>query len=275
MSIIKLFYVSLLLIGVSDCIGTNPDEGEIDPHDAAPTQNDAGSGHDVSSDSDSPFALEYGTYDGTLTTEDTIDVLGFSWKPGDHILVKVTPESNLDVSLFVGAVNNGGMGEPEIYQATSDSKSDIKKLVVPISQVLGSGNYVLEISAQPQDDAGQGTDAPYDDDQPLPIIPGTYKGFVGSDDEFDDYAVQLKANQTVTVVAEPDSTLDIAISKGIYDYSANTTYLVEGQELENNGFVGQKETISQTIGIDPAIYKFSINKVGKTSGTYKLTVTIN
>ena len=242
------------------------------------TQDDAGTGRDVTDDLQSPQLLRVGEYKGTLFPGPDkfglggdIDAYGIKWSPGETLKITVTPNKDLDIA-FKGITNghpseislhnNGLMGETEAISMTSDATSDITLAMIQVMSIKGEGDYTLKIEKISQNDGNQNQDAPEDWEQPLSISFGNYSNcFLGSKDEFDDYAIKLTSGQKILVQVEPSETLDVSLGRDEFHLTNQT----------NKGLKGEKEEISITAKED-GIYKFSVGKIGKTEGYYTLRV---
>jgi len=258
--------------------GGGLDESSGGEEQLTENQNDANSGGDISEDLESPYVIEYGEYQGTLTEDDGGDAYGLRWNPGDTVNILITPDNGLDIGFYgfagtkeISLRNNGLKGEPESIEMTSDfTDTDTKRFGIMIFAISGTGSYILKVTKTPQDDGEKGQDAPEDWDQPLPVSAGKYENcYLGSHDEFDDYAIKLQAGEKATIEVIPSKTLDIAIGTGKYA----SLHFVDPLGFVNDGFKGEPEKI--IINADDAgIYKFSIAKIGTTKGTYTLNVLV-
>jgi len=285
-----LALLAVLVIGIvfiSGCVNEGPSEssGGEGPSESSGgeeqltgNQNDANSGGDISEDLESPYAIEYGEYQGTLTEDDGGDAYGVRWNPGDTVDILITPDNGLDIGFYgsagtkeISPRNDGLKGEPESIEMTDDfTDTDTKRFGIVIFAISGTGNYILKVTKTPQNDGGKGQDAPEDWDQPLPVSAGKYENcYLGSHDEFDDYAIKLQAGEKATIEVTPSEALDVAIGTGEYA----SLHFVDPSGFVNDGFKGEPEEI--IINADDAgIYKFSIAKIGITKGTYTLDVLV-
>jgi hypothetical protein len=250
------------------------------------TQNDANSGGDVSDDIDSPYGIAYGEWQGTLLEDDDGDAYGVRWNPGDTIDIVITPDQGLDVAFYYlntyglrKDVNKGIKGTPESIQMTYDITKDIRRFDILISTASGSGDYKLNVVKTPQNDGGKGQDAPGDKEQSIQVSAGSYEGcYLGSNDEFDYYAIKLEAGQIKHITITPSSGLDAAIDlQGYGHLFAPNKNPLEGfirggaTGFVNNNFQGELEETDVEVEIG-GVYMFGVVMMGETKGNYTLTI---
>lgn len=277
----KLFGVFFLLFsacGLGDA--STSSEGETQRI----VQDDAGTGTDLSADLQSPFEIGYGEVNGIITSDDDGDAYGFKFVPGDHIMIKVVPTKELDTDIFVALysdyysdfnINEALRGAPEAVTFAIDSYSSGKKIGVLVTGT-GDGAYTLFISKKNQNDGNSGLDAPANSTDPLLIQTGFFEtNFVGGGDDLDFFSVGIPVGKTISVTISPEEELDVAFTKYLCTYTDDQCIL--GADIKiNDSFKGGDESLSflNDFGVELQ-FKFGVSIVGDTSGTYKLTVTIN
>ncbi|WP_461864133.1 hypothetical protein [Thermococcus sp.] len=206
----------------------------------AKTQNDAESGEDVPGNTENAYLLTAGTYKGTLEEGDDADVYVVKLGPNDVLRITLIPSAGLDVGLghcasgetvdvLSSYVENRGMkGEKEIYLRIPNRKLNYYIAAIRES---GSGTYELKLEVLKQNDADSGADAPGDTDDAVQLTPGTYKGFLGQDDNADSYFLKIGPADIVAINVTPSSEFDVVLWTGVDDLWAH-----------DNGLKGEPET---------------------------------
>ncbi|NIA10631.1 MAG: hypothetical protein GWP10_13115 [Nitrospiraceae bacterium] len=153
----------------------------------------------------------------------------FSVCEGQKISIKITPESNFDVELVnseattVASSANSGT-TPETIDYTADLTGKYF-LHVYTGDGATAGNYTMDISLVGQNDAGSGSDAGNSIDSAMAISPGTYDGYLDSNDWEDWYSFTANSGQGIKVTLKcPDkSDFDIHLynPSGKWVYSEN------------------------------------------------------
>ena len=87
------------------------------------------------------------------------------------------------------------------------------RFVIDLRDGLVDADYTFSYDEAKQDDAGSGTDAPELFDKALPLMNGTYKGFLGGSDSVDLYELHVMGEETITFTlkAEQKGSLGIAL----------------------------------------------------------------
>jgi hypothetical protein len=279
----------LLAFGISSCgfggSETN-DDSTADPfaelEKAKP--NDAGTNTDVSENFSNALEIEHGETTGNITSGDPGDAYILKNIKGDGVLISVTPDKHLDVSLTIDFLDgvtkvlradDGLKGYAEHISFTTDANSDRNKFGILVSHVNGLGNYTINVISKSQNDGNSGGDAPQDINNPLLLPPGTYTdNYLCGGDRWDDYAFYLATGQTLVLTVEPEPSLDIVLDfpKCFSSDPTNCVY-ASHTEWQNNGGKGQLEAVTFTAKFT-AEFAFHIGKMGTTCGKYKMTATV-
>lgn len=170
-------------------------------------QDDAGQGRDAPRERDQALAIEPGVTEGLLGDDDEFDTCSFAVHGGDIVRVGIADiVGGADVELHLLNQEGGGLGtvrpegESEITWLTPAEPGEQTWYL----SAYGEGPYRFTLQVVPQDDAGQGTDAPEPRHRALQVRPGEIRGSVGDDDEWDCYAFGVKPGQTVEVTLTAD-----------------------------------------------------------------------
>ncbi len=252
---------------------------------------DATAGEDVEADIANPFLLSFGEYQAVLTLDDTGDAFGFETTPGQRIDVQLIPDGSLDIGLRLThysddfedvELDDGVHGGNEEYSFSFDAshaQSGARFGFLAYAK-SGAGAYRMAVMATPQNDGGAGKDAPvgkaayyYDQLPPIELEPGVYEGnYLGGYDLRDTFSITLFDGQTLTVSIIPDAELDVAYIPGTY-CDENGCNLSPGDAV-NTAFKGKPESFTYTAnGLDA--FRFVVMKVGNSSGSYRLSLTVD
>lgn len=144
-----------------------------------------------------------GTHVGELPGDDEADYYAFTVHGGNVVTVEAV-EAEADPDLQIGLQSGDGAG---LASLTAEGEPRVV-VVTPVElgertwhlEVTGEGAYRFALDLMPQDDAGQGQDAPADRDNALTIAPGEVEGLLGDDDEYDAYAFPVQGGDIIHVV---------------------------------------------------------------------------
>jgi len=200
-----------------------------------------------------------GTYTGNVSDEDEKDVYAFTVRGGDviHItLERVAGGDHVDLCLL----DHEAAG---LDYLRLDSQTELVYLTPAelgewlwFLEVSGEGPYQFTLDVTPQNDGGQGVDAPEDEEDGLPVQPGEIRGMLGNDDEADVYRFPVAEGQTINVEFQAD------FSRFEEDMSPLELALLDYEEalIENTRSAGQ-------------VAQFSVGPIEEgEGGEYKLLV---
>ncbi|HHH77789.1 MAG TPA: hypothetical protein ENL18_01065, partial [Thermoplasmatales archaeon] len=162
-------------------------------------------------------------------SSDKHDWYYFSVCDGQKISIKMTPDSNFDMELVdsqattvATSENTGNTAETIDYTADTTGKYFLD---IYTGDGAAAGEYTISVSLVGQNDAGSGNDAGNTIDSAMSITPGSYDGYLDSNDWEDWYSFTASAGQGIKVTLEcPDKTdfdMHLYNPSGEWVYSAN------------------------------------------------------
>ncbi|MEA3400753.1 MAG: hypothetical protein U9R79_05840 [Armatimonadota bacterium] len=170
-------------------------------------QDDAGQGRDAPGERDQALAIQPGVTKGLLGDDDEFDSYSFAVHGGDIVRVTIADVvGGADVELHLLNQEGGGLATvrpEEESEVTWLTPTELGEQTWYLS-AYGEGPYRFTLQVVPQDDAGQGTDAPEARHRALQVQPGEIRGSVGDDDEWDCYGFEVAPGQTVEVTLTAD-----------------------------------------------------------------------
>jgi hypothetical protein len=247
---------------------------------------DGGSGADSSCEK--PVFVEYGEVQGSLPKYDSEDCyivyllpaamgdfVEITLSPGDDLVVNMEIQSSFGAGGFYAAKKINESDYSIKYTGDrADNKNADQRIIIKISKISGEGDYTVNISASPQNDAGSGRDASASGYDPITLKPGTYTGFVGYDDECDEYFHDpLEAGSTLVVNAIPDPGLDVTLRWYTSEGGDSVVQMLSMDGMEDKQGQGGTETISLSNG-NAAGERFMVCRKKGTVGEYMLNISL-
>lgn len=241
-------------------------------------QNDAHSGSDAGCDVNDPLFVHYQEFTGQLAAGDELDCYAINYQSGLIVDIRVTANSpvlniqldrNTDFDIFQKISDT----EYQIRYAVGRSKNVDESVRIIIKSIFPA-LYTVNVNYTPQNDAGSGTDAGFGLDA-LYIQPGTYTGFIGYEDDCDEYSYYpLKEGESLTVTVTPTAGLDANLFYWQTQGKGVGYVMVEWRVAAMEQGVGGIETHTF---IPSSLEKltFGICSSVNTAGDYSFTVTKN
>ncbi len=239
-------------------------------------QNDAHLGGDAGCDVNDPLFVYYQEFTGQLAAGDELDCYAINYQSGLIVDIRVTANSpvldiHLDRNTDFDTFQKTGDTEYQIRYSVGRSKN-VDESIRIIIKSLFPAQYTVNINYTPQNDAGSGTDVSFRLD-PLMIQPGTYTGFIGYEDDCDEYFYDpLKEGESLTVTVTPAEDLDANLLYWQTQGKGVGYVMVEWRVASMEQGVGGVETYTF---LPSSLEKpsFGICSAPNTAGDYSLTVT--
>jgi len=178
---------------------------------------------------------------GALSSTDLNDWFFFSVCQGQEIHITVTPPVGFDIRLslwtttqIMVAFSNASGSTPEtiIYNA---SYSGFWFMQVTYISGDGTGQYIIDLYLQGQNDGDSGTDAPNNYNDALLITPGTYFGYLDMNDPYDWYTFQVATGEWIHPLLKMKSYAYLT-DFDLQLYDPNGTLVYEGNKYYDDNF---------------------------------------
>lgn len=241
-------------------------------------QSDAHSGSDAGCDVNAPLLVYYQEFTGQLAAGDELDCYAINYQSGLIVDIRVTANSpalniQLDRNTDFDTFQKTSDTEYQIRYSVGRSKN-VDESIRIIIKSLFPAQYTVNINYTPQNDAGSGMDASFRLD-PLMIQPGTYTGFIGYEDDCDEYLYYpFKEGESLSVTVTPTSGLDANLFYWQTHGKGVGYVMVEWRVAAMENGVGGIETYT----FKPSSLEsltFGICSANNTAGEYSFTVTKN
>ncbi|NLT72653.1 MAG: hypothetical protein GXX94_00455 [Chloroflexi bacterium] len=188
-------------------------EGETDL--VGTDQDDAGSGGDAGAFREDALPIDLAeVYEGLLDGDDTADWYSLTVPASSVVRVTLSAgreSDGLEFSLRNADLETLGYspyvapGTEEDFSSVLSAESDEQLYL----EVLGSGPYTLEASAEAQDDAGSGADAGGDSDEAVALgMEESFRGALGGEDVADWYVLDVPDGSAISLSFTPDADAD-------------------------------------------------------------------
>ncbi|MBS3817576.1 MAG: hypothetical protein KGY76_08455 [Candidatus Thermoplasmatota archaeon] len=215
------------------------------------SQDDAGSGVDVSGSWDDAYEIVEGEHVGQIRDLDDKDMYKMEVEPSQIIEIEFISEAGNPVELSL--YNPDREGELSLQSSEGSIDSDDLSLrnetqtdfwFIGIEGVTSGGwdgEYTFNITIDSQDDAGTGGDVSGTFDEALEAEEGEYEGQIKDLDEVDMYKVWLEPNSVIEIEFISEVTDGQRLT--LFDYERNNIFDLQSSD-------GSIEEDSHTLGSD-------------------------